>query len=90
MRATEKSIAYAVAHPDEGVQAFATAYSKAYDPIYIKQQWSDTIPLLSPVDSKSLQLDAAIWQSLLTAIKAEGIVKAPLPADQYFSNQYLP
>ncbi|MDR3432735.1 MAG: ABC transporter substrate-binding protein [Rouxiella aceris] len=90
MRATEKSMAYAVAHPDEGVQAFATAYSKAYDPVYIKQQWSDTIPQLSPVDSKSLQLDVAIWQSLLTAIKAEGIVKAPLPADQYFSNQYLP
>ena len=90
MRATEKSIRYAVQHPDEGVAAFAAAYSKAYDPVFIKQQWQDTAPLLSPVDGKSLQMDAAVWSDLLTAIKAQGIVKTPLPAEQYFTNQYLP
>ncbi|TKI05343.1 ABC transporter substrate-binding protein [Martelella alba] len=90
MRATEKSIRYAVAHPDEGVAAFAAAYSKAYDPAFIKQQWQDTAPLLSPVDGKSLRMDLQVWQALLAAIKAQGIVKAPLPAEHYFTNQYLP
>ncbi|WP_413737330.1 ABC transporter substrate-binding protein [Sodalis sp. RH21] len=90
MRATEKSIRYAVGHPDEGVGAFGKAYSKAYDPAFIKQQWQDTLPLLSPVDGKSLQMDLAVWKELLTAIQAQGIVKSPLPAEQYFTNQYLP
>lgn len=90
MRATEKSIRYAVQHPDEGVDAFGKAYSKAYDAAFIKQQWADTVPLLSPVDGKSLRMDLAVWKELLTAIQAQGIVKSPLPAEQYFSNQYLP
>src|SRR5476649_1081724 len=90
MRATEKSIRYAVEHPAQGVAAFGKAYSKAYDPAFIKQQWQDTVPLLTPVDGSSLRMDLAVWQALLAAVQAQGIVKSPLPAEQYFSNQYLP
>lgn len=90
MRATERSIRYAVEHPAEGVASFGKAYSKAYDPAFITQQWQDTLPLLSPVDGASLRMDLAIWQELLTAIQAQGIVKSPLPAERYFTNQYLP
>ncbi|MBS0849185.1 ABC transporter substrate-binding protein [Citrobacter sp. JGM124] len=90
LRATQKSIAYAVEHPDEGIQAFSDAYSKAYDPVYITQQWQDTIPLLSPVDNQSLKLDIDNWNALLNAVSAQNMVKNTLPADQYFTNQYQP
>lgn len=90
MRATTKSIGYAIAHPDEGVSAFAAAFSKSYDPAFINQQWKDTMPLLTTGDSDSLKQEVKTWNALLTALQGQGIVKQPLPAEQYFTNQYLP
>ncbi|EPY1568678.1 ABC transporter substrate-binding protein [Raoultella planticola] len=90
LRATSKSISYAVAHPEEGVSAFAAAFSKSYDPAFITQQWKDTVPLLSPTDGQSLHQDVATWNSLLNALQQQQIVKKPLPAEQYFTNKYLP
>lgn len=90
MRATQKSIAYAIAHPDEGTAAFTKLYSKAYDPAFIKQQWADTITLLGNPSADQLKLSDTAWNDLLNAVKAEGIVKQTLPADQYYTNDYLP
>ena len=90
MRATQKSMEYAIVHPDEGTAAFAAAYSKAYDPVYIGQQWKDTIPQFGKTDRGMLVLDDADWISLLAAVKSLGLVKGPLPASQYYTNEYLP
>ncbi|QCR37835.1 ABC transporter substrate-binding protein [Nissabacter sp. SGAir0207] len=90
MRATEKSIAYAIAHPEEGTTAFTKAYSKAYDPAFIKQQWADTITLLGQPGPDQLKLSDAAWSDLLNAVKQEGIVKETLPAQQYYTNDFLP
>lgn len=90
MRATLKSIAYAVDHPDEAVNAFTKTYSKAYDEAFIRQQWHDTTPLLSPVNSAALAQNIDSWNALLTAVQAQKIVKETLPAEQYFTNKYLP
>ena len=67
LRATRKSIEYAVAHPDEGVAAFEETYAKAFDPKYIAQQWKDTIPLfgeMSPdlMTSNEAGLGFACWR----------------------------
>lgn len=90
MRATAKSIRYAIEHPEEGTAAFAAQYSKAYDPAFVKQQWRDTMAVLGTPGKNQLRLDDSAWGALLTAITGLGIVKQTLPADQYYTNDYLP
>jgi putative hydroxymethylpyrimidine transport system substrate-binding protein len=89
MRATHKSMQYAVTHPDEGSAAFQKVYSKAYDPVFIDQQWKDTIPQFGDAGADLLVLNDADWVALLAALKDLGIVKVPLPAAQYYTNEYL-
>ncbi|PAB28689.1 ABC transporter substrate-binding protein [Pseudomonas savastanoi] len=90
MRATQKSIHYAIKHPDEAVTAFGVKYSKAYDPVFIKQQWTDTLPILGQPDAKQLKFSAPAWNLLLKALTDQGVVKQPLPAAEYFTNDYIP
>lgn len=90
MRATAKSIRYAIEHPDEGTAAFAAQYSKAYDPAFVKQQWQDTMAILGTPGKDQLRLDDSAWSALLSAITDVGIVKQTLPAAQYYTNDYLP
>ena len=90
MKATATSMAYAIAHPDEGVAAFAAAYSKAYDPIFVQQQWNDTIPQFGKPGPGMLVLDDKNWSALLRAVKDLNLVKDPLPVNDYYTNEYLP
>ncbi|NDL65253.1 ABC transporter substrate-binding protein [Acerihabitans arboris] len=90
MRATAKSIRYAIEHPDEGTAAFAAQYSKAYDPAFVQQQWQDTMAILGKPDKDQLRLNDDAWSALLTAITGVGIVKQTLPAAQYYTNDFLP
>ncbi|GLS20195.1 nitrate ABC transporter substrate-binding protein [Labrys miyagiensis] len=89
LKATQKSMEYAIAHPDEGPAAFAAAYSKAYDPVFINQQWKDTIPQFGKAGYDLLVLDDADWAALLAAVKDLGLVKETLPAAQYYTNDFI-
>jgi len=89
LRATRKSIEYAVAHPDEGVAAFEEMYAKAFDPKYIAQQWKDTIPLFGEMSPDLMTSNEQDWVSLLAALKKFDVVKAPLEPSAYYTNQYL-
>jgi putative hydroxymethylpyrimidine transport system substrate-binding protein len=80
---------YAIAHPDEGTAAFAAAYSKAYDPVFITQQWKDTIPQFGKAGDDLLVLNDGDWAALLQAIKDLGLVKETLPAAQYYTNDFI-
>jgi len=88
LRATHKSIEYAVAHPDEGIAAFAEKYSKAYDPKFINQQWADTIPQFGAAGTDLMVLSEADWTALLDALKKFKVVEAPLAASMYYTNDY--
>ena len=90
MRATLKSIAYAVAHPEEGTAAFANAYGKAYDPVYTTAQWKDTIPQFGVPDRSTLVLADTDWSPLLIAVKELGLVKDIQAPSDYYTNAYLP
>lgn len=90
MKATAASMDYSIAHPDEGVAAFGAAYSKAYDPVFIQQQWKDTVPLFGTPGAGMLVLDDKDWAALLVSVKDLGLVKDPLPVSQYYTNEYLP
>jgi putative hydroxymethylpyrimidine transport system substrate-binding protein len=88
LRATRKSIEYAIAHPDEGIAAFSEKYSKAYDAKFITQQWQDTIPQFGAAGSDMMMLSESDWTALLDALKKFNVVAAPLPAGQYYTNDY--
>ena len=89
MKATQKSMEYAIAHPDEGTAAFGAAYSKAYDPVYIGQQWKDTIPQFGAAGDDMLVLNDTDWSALIGAIKGLGLVKEPLAPSDYYTNAFL-
>jgi putative hydroxymethylpyrimidine transport system substrate-binding protein len=87
MAATQKSIAYAIAHPEEGVDAYFKEYSKAYDRDFVAQQWKDTIPLLTKDDKGSyFTMTDEMWTPLLDAVKANDIVKKVEPTSSYYTN----
>ncbi|BDA84863.1 ABC transporter substrate-binding protein [Aureimonas sp. SA4125] len=89
LRATRKSIDYAMAHPDEGIAAFTALYSNAYDPKFIAQQWKDTIPLFGEASADMMTSNDADWVSLLAALKKFDVVKAPLEPSAYYTNAYI-
>jgi putative hydroxymethylpyrimidine transport system substrate-binding protein len=90
MRATEKSLQYAVDHPDEGVAAYFKAYSKAYDRAFVTQQWKDTSKLFAKSANGSyFSMDDAMWAPLLKAVADHGIVKKVLPAKDYYTNELV-
>ncbi|QEW23073.1 Putative thiamine biosynthesis protein (plasmid) [Paracoccaceae bacterium] len=90
MRATNKSIAYAVSHPDEAIAAFGERYGNAYDPAFIKQQWLDTIPLFGEVGSATMETQLSDWETLVSALDKYDVLDGLLPASEYFTNDYLP
>ncbi|TCW00284.1 ABC transporter substrate-binding protein [Biostraticola tofi] len=90
MRATARSLSYAIEHPDEATAAFAAKYSKSYDAAFVKQQWQDTMAVLGAPDKDQLRLDDQAWTELLTAITSIGVLKQALPANQYYTNEYQP
>src|SRR5262249_21084926 len=90
LRATQKSMQYAIAHPEEGLEAFKEAYAKAYDPAYIGQQWKDTIPQFGDAGADMLVLNDADWAALLKAIVDVDVVKTTEDAAKYYTNEYLP
>jgi len=89
LRATRKSIEYAVANPDEGIAAFAELYAKAYDGKFIDQQWKDTIPLFGEMDAGLMVNDEADWTALLAALKKFDVVKNIEAPSAYYTNDYL-
>lgn len=90
MRATAKSVRYAIEHPEEATAAFAAQYSKSYDENFVKQQWHDTMQVLGAPNDDQLKLDDKAWTDLLSAIATLGIVKRILPSGEYYTNDYLP
>ena len=87
MAATQKSIEYAIEHPEEGVDAYFAEYSKAYDRDFITQQWTDTSELLKKDDQGSyFTMTDEMWGPLLEAVKANGIVKKVDPVSDYYTN----
>ncbi|KYP95470.1 ABC transporter substrate-binding protein [Sodalis-like endosymbiont of Proechinophthirus fluctus] len=90
MRATARSLRYAIEHPDEATAAFAAKYSKSYDENFVKRQWHDTMQVLgTPGDDQLKQNDKA-WRDVLDATTSLGIVKIVLPVYEYYTNAYLP
>lgn len=89
MRATARSLRYAIEHPDEATAAFAAKYSKSYDENFVKRQWRDTMQVLgAPGDDQLKQNDKA-WRDVLDAATSLGIVKSVLPVEEYYTNAYL-
>ena len=89
LRATRKSIEYAVANPDEGIKVFLDTYSNAYDASFVTQQWKDTIPLFGAMSPDLMVSNEADWATLLDALKKFQVVAAPLAPSAYFTNQYI-
>lgn len=89
LRATRKSIEYAIANPDEGVKVFLDTFSNAYDANFIKQQWKDTIPLFGEMSPDLMVSNDADWVALLDALKKFEVVAAPLAPSAYYTNQYI-
>ncbi|MBL8895038.1 MAG: ABC transporter substrate-binding protein [Rhizobiales bacterium] len=89
LRATRKSIEYAVANPDEGIKVFLDTYSNAYDASFVTQQWKDTIPLFGAMSPDLMVSSEADWTTLLDALKKFQVVAAPLAPSAYFTNQYI-
>lgn len=89
LRATEKSIAYAVDHPQESVDAFKELYGKAYDEAFITQQWTDTIPQFGKIGDDLLVNQEEDWAKLIEALKKFEVVKDPMAPTAYFTNTYL-
>jgi putative hydroxymethylpyrimidine transport system substrate-binding protein len=88
MEATQRSMDYAIAHPDEGVDAYFKAYSKAYDRDFVTQQWTDTSALLKKgADGSYFTMTDEMWSPLLTAVKANDIVKKVDPVQDYYTNK---
>ena len=69
LRATRKSIEYAVANPDEGTKVFLDTFSNAYEASFITQQWKDTIPLFGAMSPDLMVSNEADWVALLDALK---------------------
>lgn len=89
LRATRKSIDYAIANPDEGIKVFLDTYSNAYDASFVTQQWKDTIPLFGASSPDMMVSNEADWATLLDALKKFQVVAAPLAPSAYFTNQYI-
>jgi putative hydroxymethylpyrimidine transport system substrate-binding protein len=90
MAATEKSMDYAIEHPDEGIEAYFDEYSKAYDRDFVTQQWHDTIPLLTKDENGSyFAMTDEMWGPLLEAVKSHGIVKKVDPVAEYYTNDVV-
>ncbi|WLS00316.1 ABC transporter substrate-binding protein [Shinella sumterensis] len=89
LRATRKSIEYAVANPEEAIAAFAELYAKAYDGKFIDQQWKDTIPLFGAMDASLMVNDEADWTALLAALKKFDVVKKIEAPSAYYTNDYI-
>jgi putative hydroxymethylpyrimidine transport system substrate-binding protein len=89
LRATQRSIEFAVANPDVATAAFFDLYSKAYDEKFITQQWKDTIPLFGNIGSDLLVSNEADWAALLDALKKFKVVSEVLQPSAYYTNQYL-
>ncbi len=89
LRATRKSIDYAVANPDEAIAAFAELYAKAYDGKFIDQQWKQTIPLFGDIGPDMMVNDVADWTALLAALTKFEVMKEVLAPTAYFTNDYL-
>jgi putative hydroxymethylpyrimidine transport system substrate-binding protein len=89
LRATHKSIAYAVSHPAEGPEIFAKVYSKAYDPAYIEQQWADTIPQFGGTGNDLMKLNQADWIALLKAVRDLGLIQSNIPPERYYTNAFI-
>lgn len=89
LRATRRSIEYAIANPKEGIDAFAELYAKAYDGKFVDQQWRDTIPLFGAIDSSLMVNDEADWASLLKALKEFVVVKNVEAPSAYYTNDYI-
>ncbi len=89
LRATRKSIDYAIAHQDEAVAAFIARYANAYDSAFITQQWKDTSAIFGEPGPDMLFNVEGDWVALLDALKKFDVVANPLPATDYFTNAYL-
>lgn len=89
LRATRKSIEYALTNPQEGIDAFAELYSKAYDGKFIDQQWKDTVPLFGEIGPDLMLNSEADWASLLKALTEFKVVSNVLAPSAYYTNDYL-
>lgn len=89
MRATARSLRYAIEHPDEATAAFAAKYSKSYDENFVKRQWRDTMQVLGAPGDEQLKQNDKAWRDVLDAATSLGIVKSVLPVEEYYTNAYL-
>lgn len=88
LAATKKGMEWASAHQDEAVALFAKAYPQAGAADYSKSGWAETVPLLKGKNGYMMQSDQD-WLPIANALKATGQIKTVLPADKYYTNDYL-
>lgn len=88
LRATRRSIAYAIEHSAEGLDVFTHTHSKAYDPAYLRQQWADTIPRFGAMSGDLMKLQDSDWVPLLKAAKDLGLTRTLLDPAQCYTNLY--
>lgn len=93
MSATERGVAYAIAHPAQTVQMFLKRYPSALAPDYALASWQKTIPLFSSSQTKVhgyfWQLPQ-IWQATQQILLSNKIIDQSVPVNQLYSNAYLP
>lgn len=90
MSATERSLRYAIEHPDEASASFSAKYCKSYKENFIKQQWKDTIKILGAPNENQMKQNNKTWRDILDAAFSLGIVKKKMEVSQYYTNAYLP
>lgn len=90
MKATDRSVQYAIDNPEEGVDAYFEAYGDAYDRGFVTQQWGDTIALFEKGPEGSyFVMDDQMWTPLITAVKDNAVVETTFPASDYYTNELV-
>ncbi|MFT3863828.1 MAG: ABC transporter substrate-binding protein [Solirubrobacterales bacterium] len=90
MAATERSLEYAIANPQEGIEAYVNAYGEAEEKSFLTEQWHDTIELFSKSpDGSYFSMDDQMWAPLLEAVKENGVVEKTFPPADYYTNKLL-
>lgn len=92
VKATLRGVDYMLAHPNDAVKRSARYVpglddaAKQADALAVLQA---TLPFMQPA-SKPGYNDPATWDSMVSFLKTQGLLKASVDAKQAYSNEYLP
>ncbi len=89
VRATFRGYQYAVEHPEE-MAALALQYDDTLDESFQADSMQVEIPFIDTGDVPIGTMDAAVWQSTMDIMVAQGFIDAPLELETLYTNEFIP